>query len=1373
MKSFLVWFLCLSMALPVLPGPMTPAYAEEEISGSEAVSSEAGSDDKSDSETVSEGMSDDQKKRHLQDRYMYHLFFDPHPVVIGSGDFFSSLFRKSEEWETWEIKFHGHLLESYEPVVPFLEMGERFLRWYLERMEVSFVEYEPWLRTPTRELIKAAERPHWVVEERTVKPTEREAAQRAWEEVVDRHNLDPDMEYQELLDQAETNKKMAEARDDYNRLFFLFLDDERIEEHRVDEFKMETYKKRITRLLLIAREQNLRSAMHYLQQLGGSQIMFKEDKTDNLATWTAEDFLNAEVEFVPNGAVDFTHRFHKGHPWEPGSIYEQRTGIKIKGKSDQSYASSYLMETEPSPAKFPHYGVRFTVKGQTMTLTEKDYLKMLAQLVGGIQPGEEDGDKWFWLQRFVAEAGDRDSGLAFTLGYVASLDESYEREELIEVLRRRLPYHVLYKQDNWTPDSSIHTHSSIFWKLQYVNEEYLEHLDPVRKLYWYGMSIHPRHWKFRQEIADYETRITLQLNKSSLYASRDAIEAMQGGYGWILSEIEKAREKGPLSRMRFEGRRKQLAWFGVHGFGLDYKWSEGLYGTAEMQRLAEEKRQEDRELRKEQRRQNWQDRKDGVKDFAKGTVPWIKRLLIAGALAATGWTALQMLNDVDMDITLPEIEAPDVSPPDVQLPDFKLPDLGIRIPVSGGGGSGGEQEMSDDDDHYQVPQPERPERQSLSDDDRHYQVDPADPSSDPFAPGEDRGTFLTMAFDSSGNRVTAPTYYNDGGRFNLPTGVISVWRDFDEMVPGIQQVRVPNTEISGAHVLVGNTVPFEAKNGLVPVLQPDHSRLATLEVRVDGRLLKPGVDYVVIQVQENGLYYLSFPKQWIGNVDGINYQARFISDAVNHDSDSRWDLSVEAMRPVVQDLADVGATELASDLQGLMERSTTGMISVRDFETVFYSSGMYSYREVTRAFGDRSNPFYEATRYLNPSTGIFHYQCTASNFVLETFLEQVYRNMGRTGFSVSAINGYVLKSEDGYMGPAGHRRTLIADTSSPGIFTILDGTPYNMDPDNEETEEGLPGHHPIPEAEERARQEAEERAETEAETREDVDVATGGDEDPLDEGSEEREMLAINRRYRVPDNPALEIPYRYTPSAPKDPVINGRPVEPTILKPAVTETIPDKEPVREEVVEPDDEEVEHVSEEEEREVEPVVPKRRNYQPEIDRIKAQRKMFRDWLERYYKRKEFEDEEFQPPALHADIVPLFQSLELIDEFFSYEITRTEFLSRLIALSAGQSIGGEDAIKVYAVARRSLIAETGSEGKAITFLMRKISSRVEDAIRSAREEMSSGEMPEHFYLLETESRRYLVNSLIQEFEREWFSSLVHHDDCDALMLLESEEL
>ena len=1369
MKSFLVWFLCLSMALPVLPGPMTPAYAEEEISASEAVSSDAGTDDESDSETVHEGMTDDQKKRHLQDRYMYHLFFDPHPVVIGSGDFFSNLFRKSEKWKTWEINYHGHLLESYEPAAPFLEMGERFLRWYLERMEVSFVEYEPWLRTPTRELIKAAERPHWVVEERTVKPTEREAAQRAWEEVVDRHNLDPDMEYQELLDQAATNKKMAEARDDYNRLFFLFLDEERIEEHRVDEFKMETYKKRITRLLLIAREQNLRSAMHYLHQLGGSEFVFRQDKSGELVTWSAEDFNNAEVEFVANGAIDFTHRFHEGHPWKPGSIYEQRTGIKIKGKSDQSYASSYLTESEPSPAKFPHYGVRFTVKGQTMTLTEKDYLKMLAQLVGGIQPGEEDGDEWFWLQRFVAEAGDRDSGLAFTLGYVASLNESYEREELIEVLRRRLPYHVLYKQDDWTPDSSIHTHSSIFWKLQYVNEEYLEHLDPVRKLYWYGMAIHPRHWKFRQEIADYETGRTLQLSKGSLYASRDAIEAMQGGYGWILSEIEKARDKSPLSRMRFEGRRKQLAWFGVHGFGLGYKWSEGLYGTVEMQRLADEKKQLDREIRKEQRRQNWQDRKDGVKDFAKGTVPWIKRLLIAGALAASGYFLWQTLDDADL--VLPQVPMPSIPAPDISLPDLGIPFVGGE----------GEQEMSSDDHHYQMPQPQTPHRLSLSDDDDHYQVDEGSPNQDPFASGD--GTFRVMAFDESGQRVSPPTYYNSGASFNLPEGALSLWREFDALIPGLKKIEIPTTRTAGAHVLVGNTVPFETERGYVPILQPDHHNLVSLEVRVDGELMQPGVDYVVYRVSENGLLYLSFPGNWIGNTDGVKYQAQFQPTTVNYDTDGRWDLSASAMMPVIQDLADIGATELATALLRLAESSSDGMVSLRDFETTFFNTGMYSYRPSTGRSGDRSNPFYEATRYLDRASGVFLYQCTASNFVLETFLEQVYLRMGRSNISVGSVNGYVLKNEDGHIGPAGHRRTLLSDTSDLMTYTIVDGTPYTMDPENEETDQGRPGHHPLPEAEQKydEEQSAEEEQGAEEETAEhetpavpeDTPVVTDSENDPVDEGSEEREMLAINRRYRVPDNPALEIPYRYTPSAPKDPVINGKPVEPTIIKPAVAETTPEKELVPEEVVEPVDEEAEAVSEEEEREVEPVVPKRRNYQPEIDRIKAQRKMFRDWLDRYYKRKEFEDEEFQPPALHADIVPLFQSLELVDEFFSYEITRTEFLSRLIALSAGQSIGGEDAIKVYSVARRELIAETGSEGKAISFLMGKISSRVSEAIQSAREEMSSGEMPEHFYLLETESRRYLVNSLIQEFEREWFSSLVHHDDCDALMLLESEEL
>ena len=152
------------MALPVLPGPIMPAYADEGTTSS-AETAEPYLDDGEDSEAAKEGtaaaehsgMTDEERIRHIRNRYMDHLFFDPHPVVIGPDKFFGSLFRSYKEWQTWEIIQHNLFLEEFEHTAPFLEMGEQFLRWYLEKLEVSFLDYEQWVRNPIVELVKAAD----------------------------------------------------------------------------------------------------------------------------------------------------------------------------------------------------------------------------------------------------------------------------------------------------------------------------------------------------------------------------------------------------------------------------------------------------------------------------------------------------------------------------------------------------------------------------------------------------------------------------------------------------------------------------------------------------------------------------------------------------------------------------------------------------------------------------------------------------------------------------------------------------------------------------------------------------------------------------------------------------------------------------------------------------------------------------------------------------------------------------------------------------------------------------------------------------------------------------------------------------------------
>ncbi|MCB9024985.1 MAG: hypothetical protein H6625_01600 [Bdellovibrionaceae bacterium] len=292
--------------------------------------------------------------------------------------------------------------------------------------------------------------------------------------------------------------------------------------------------------------------------------------------------------------------------------------------------------------------------------------------------------------------------------------------------------------------------------------------------------------------------------------------------------------------------------------------------------------------------------------------------------------------------------------------------------------------------------------------------------------------------------VSLPTNYNSLGMSNLPPQVkyehINI---LGEEHPAVNQVHLELQDKQKADIKIVSHAPTTSYDGRVAILTPDHYRLRSLNVTdKDGKALLYDVDYKIYQVPTNGLYY--FESSQIEYEVKYYYEATFSKEEAKPLPKTANFFSKKTLLKITDKLKSSGATQIPNAIFRELEYKTK--LSLSEIESIFSQNSLYTYDKEASLQIISNNPFVFSTPYLRKD-GVYYFQCTGSNHLLATFLEQAYREAGiNSRIIVEQVNGFVLDNKDGFLSFPGHRRTLVADTKLENSFVFLDGTPVKMDP---------------------------------------------------------------------------------------------------------------------------------------------------------------------------------------------------------------------------------------------------------------------------------------------------------------------------------------
>jgi hypothetical protein len=302
--------------------------------------------------------------------------------------------------------------------------------------------------------------------------------------------------------------------------------------------------------------------------------------------------------------------------------------------------------------------------------------------------------------------------------------------------------------------------------------------------------------------------------------------------------------------------------------------------------------------------------------------------------------------------------------------------------------------------------------------------------------------------------VHLPRYYNELGETNLPEVMQYGFNKKGEEPNLVSEIQLNGSDRIQADIKITTHVPYSATDGRVPILTPDHHQIKTIKVTRGGKELKSAIDYKVYQVPYNGLYYFEAANDSFHNE--YRYEVSFSAITPRGLPKQISELDRSTVREVNENLRNSGATELSDKLD--KELQTQETVNLETIDSIFSHSEVYTFDKSGPKKGDPRNPFYSATQYLIRDDGVYYYQCTGSNYVLGTFLKEVFRQNTtlQKRVKVEQVNGFVLQNEEGYLSFPGHRRTLVSDVIQ-NRYVILDATPIKMDPKYQGQEE----HHPF------------------------------------------------------------------------------------------------------------------------------------------------------------------------------------------------------------------------------------------------------------------------------------------------------------------------
>ncbi|MBK7842989.1 MAG: hypothetical protein IPJ71_04735 [Bdellovibrionales bacterium] len=298
-----------------------------------------------------------------------------------------------------------------------------------------------------------------------------------------------------------------------------------------------------------------------------------------------------------------------------------------------------------------------------------------------------------------------------------------------------------------------------------------------------------------------------------------------------------------------------------------------------------------------------------------------------------------------------------------------------------------------------------------------------------------------------------PVYYNELGESNLPEVMQHGFNKLGVEPNLVSEIKLVDSDKTQADVKITTNVPYLATDGRVPILTPDHYQIKSIKVTLNGVELNPAIDYKVYQVPYNGLYYFE-----VANASAnrkYRYEVSFSATTPRGLPQQISELDRSTLRDVTENLRNSGATELSDGLN--KELQGQKKVNLDKIGAIFSHNGVYTFDKRGSKKGSPENPFYSATQYLRED-GVYYFQCTGSNYVLGTYLKEVYRQNEtlRNRVKVEQVSGFVLQNEEGYLTFPGHRRTLVSDVRLENRYVILDATPVKMDPKYQDQKEQHP-----------------------------------------------------------------------------------------------------------------------------------------------------------------------------------------------------------------------------------------------------------------------------------------------------------------------------
>ena len=304
-----------------------------------------------------------------------------------------------------------------------------------------------------------------------------------------------------------------------------------------------------------------------------------------------------------------------------------------------------------------------------------------------------------------------------------------------------------------------------------------------------------------------------------------------------------------------------------------------------------------------------------------------------------------------------------------------------------------------------------------------------------------------------------------------------------ELVPKVEIMNYDyiNKNIKGSSVYLSlasvrfKSIENDSKYLYLSIPTPDSHQLMKINYFGINESDMNATDLSVLRNKNTSNYILRYK---ISSDSTVSEEDRFymtfqFSPEDKHSQISNLKLSAKDLQKGLDYLKSQGALELHSALieklhygkLGHGQQTITQSLSLEDLETIFFSTGFYTYEANNKVYFDKLlGREVQAKRFLNEE-GVFYYQCSASNFIFTKFLNLVipkhlsYKVKTIDGFSGIASDARIdfeasSNSSDAILkslvsASQGHRRTLIYNTNQKYDSIILDATPIRSQSNEE------------------------------------------------------------------------------------------------------------------------------------------------------------------------------------------------------------------------------------------------------------------------------------------------------------------------------------